>query len=64
MTVKELNTIHTVCELERNQLLTKIAMSLQHPQFAGFLLTGKRSNFLHVGGSTAWNMTAQTFSVL
>ena len=54
MTVQELNTLHTKCELERNQLLTKLAMSVQNPQLAGFLLTGNRSNFLYVEGSTAW----------
>ena len=54
MTVQQLNTLHTICELERNQLLTKLAMSVQNPQLAGFLLTGNRSNFLYVEGSTAW----------
>ena len=54
MTVHELNTLHTICELERNQLLTVLAMSVQNPQLAGFLLTGNRSNFLYVEGSTAW----------
>ena len=54
MTVQELNTRQTICELERNQLLTILAMSVQNPQLAGFLLTGNRSNFLYVEGSTAW----------
>ena len=54
MTVQELNTLHTKCKLERNQLLTILAMSVQNPQLAGFLLTGNRSNFLYVEGSTAW----------
>ena len=54
MTVQELNTLHTICELERNQLLTILAMSVQNPQLAGLLLTGNRSNFLYVEGSTAW----------
>ena len=54
MTVQELNTRHTICELERNQLLTILAMSVQNPQLAGFLLTGNRSIFLYVEGSTAW----------
>ena len=54
MTVQELNTLHTICELERNQLLTILAMSVQNPQLAGFLLTRNRSNFLYVEGSTAW----------
>ena len=43
MTVQELTTLQTICELERNQLLTILAMSAQNPQLAGFLLTG---NFL------------------
>ena len=54
MTVKELNTLHTICELERTQLLTILAMSVKNPQLAGFLLTGNRSNFLYVERSTAW----------
>ena len=29
-------------------------MSVQNLQLAGFLLTGNRSNFLYVEGSTAW----------
>ena len=54
MTVQELNTLHTVCEVEKTQLLTILAMSGKNPQLAGFLLTGYRSNFLYVEGSTAW----------
>ena len=54
MTVKEINTLHTVCELERTQLFTILAMSVKNTQLAGFLLTGNRSNFLYVERSTAW----------
>ena len=54
MSVQELNTLHTICELERAQLLTILAMSVKNPQLAGFLLTGNRCNFLYVEGSTAW----------
>ena len=54
MTVQELNTLHAICELERTQLLTILAMSVKNPQLDGFLLTGNRSNFLYVEGSTAW----------
>ena len=45
MTVQQLNTLHTVCEFDRNQLLTILAMSVQNPQLAVFLLTGNRSSF-------------------
>ena len=54
MTVQELNTLHTVCELERTQLLSILAMSVKKTQLAGFRSTGNRSNFLYVEGSTAW----------
>ena len=53
-TVQETDILHTVCEFEKAQLLTILAMSVKNPQLAGFLLTGNRSNFLHVEGSTAW----------
>ena len=54
MSVAELNTLHTICEVERNQLLTILALSVQNPQLAGFLLTQNCSNFLYVEGFTAW----------
>ena len=54
MRVQELNTLHTVCELERNQLLTNLGVSVQNPQLAGILLTGTRSNFVDVEGCTTW----------
>ena len=52
--VQELKTLHPVCELEKTQLLTILAMSVKNPQSAGFLLTGNRSNFFYVEGSTEW----------
>ena len=52
MSVAELNTLHTICEVERTQLLTILAMSVKNPQPASFLLT--QSTFLNVEGSTAW----------
>ena len=36
MKVQELITLHTVCELERTQLLTILAMPVKNPQLAGF----------------------------
>ena len=46
MTVQDLITLQMVCELERNQLLKRLAMSVQSLQRAGILLTGNRINFL------------------
>ena len=43
MTVQEINTLHTVCELERNQLLTILVLSVQNPQLAGFLFFNRKS---------------------
>ena len=54
MTVQKLNTLHAICELERNELLTILAMTVQNPQLAGFFLTGNRTNVLYVEGSTAF----------
>ena len=36
MTVQGLNTLLTLCELERTQMLTILAMSVKNPQLAGF----------------------------
>ena len=54
MIVQEPNTLHTICELERNQLLTILTRSVRNFQLAGFLLNGNRSSFLYVEGSTDW----------
>ena len=62
MTAQELITLHTICELERNQLFTILARSVQNPQLAGFLLKGNRSNFLYVESSTAWLYDCPRFS--
>ena len=39
MTIQEMNTLQLICELERNQLFTILARSVQNPQLAGVLLT-------------------------
>ena len=52
MTVQELNTFHFLCESERNQLLTKLARSIQNLQLTGLFLTGTLGSFLSVGGAT------------
>ena len=51
--VAELNTLHTIWEVERFQLLTILTISVENPQLAGFLRTETRSNFLYVVCSTA-----------
>ena len=54
LSVTELNTLHTICEVKRTQFSTILAMSVKNSQLAGFFLTRNRSNFLYVKGSTAW----------
>ena len=48
------HTTHIICEVERFQLSTILAMCMKHPQLAGFLLTQNRSSFPYVERSTAW----------
>ena len=57
MSIQEQNTLHHVCELERRQPLTILAMFIRKSQLAGCLLTGNRSNFFHIESSTAWYTT-------
>ena len=38
----------------KNTITDNISNVSTKPQLAGFLLTGNRSNFLYVEGSTAW----------
>ena len=64
ITVQELNTLHTDCDLERNLLLTILAMSVQNPQLARIFLTGNRSNFLYVEDSITWLTIVHIFSLL
>ena len=53
MSIRELNTLHHICQPERTQFLTILAMSIRIPHFAGYLLTRNHSNFLYVEGSAA-----------
>ena len=42
----ELETLHQLCELERTQILQSLALAVLKIPFAGYLLSGNRSNFL------------------
>ncbi len=50
----ELEILKKVCEMERTQILSILAMALESTKLAGFLLTGNRSKFLETDGSVAW----------
>ena len=41
----ELETLHQLCELERTQLLQSLPLAVLKIPYAGYLLSGNRSNF-------------------
>ena len=45
MSLTELETLHQLCELERTQILHSIALAVLKIPYAGYLLSGNRSNF-------------------
>ena len=45
MSVTEFKILHTICKVERTQLLTILARFGKNPQLAGFFLTQNRSKF-------------------
>ena len=46
MSLSELETLHQLCELERTQILQSLALADLKIPYAGYLLSGNRSNFL------------------
>ena len=46
MSLSELETLHRLCELERTQILQPLALAVLKIPYAGFLLSGNRSNFI------------------
>ena len=46
MLLSELETLHQLCELERTQILQSLALAVLKIPYAGYLLSGNRSNFL------------------
>ena len=51
MSLSELETLHQLCELERTQILQSLALAVLKIPYAGYLLSGKRSNFLDYEGN-------------
>ena len=50
----DLKVLQNICELERMQLQTVLALAIESPALAGYLLTGNRSNFIHIDGNIAY----------
>ena len=57
MSLSELETLHHLCELERTQILQSLALAVLKIPYAGYLLSGKRSNFLDYEGNILWFYT-------
>ena len=57
MSLSELETLHQLCELERTQILQSLAIAVLKIPYAGYLLSGKRSNFFDYEENIFWFYT-------
>ena len=57
MSLSELETLHQLCELERTQILQSLTLAVLKIPYAGYLLSGNRSNFLGYEGNILWFYT-------
>ena len=46
LSLTELETLHQLCQLERTQILQSLALAVLKILYAGYLLSGNRSNFI------------------
>ena len=54
MSLSERETLHHSCELEKTQILQSLALALLKIPYAGYLLSGFRSNFFDYAGNILW----------
>ena len=57
MFLTELEILHQLCELERTKILQSLALATLKIPYAGFLLSGNRSNFIEYEGNILWYYT-------
>ena len=57
MSLSKLETLHQLCELERTQILQSLALAVLKVPYAGYLLSGNRSNFVDYEGNILWYYT-------
>ena len=57
MSLSELETLHQLCELERTQILQSLTLAVLKIPYAGYLLSGNRSNSLDYKGTILWFYT-------
>ena len=57
MSLSESETPHQLCKLERTQILQSLALAVLKIPYAGYLLSGNRSNFIDYEGHILWYYT-------
>ena len=57
LSLSELETLHQLCELERTQILQSLALAVLKIPYAGYFLSGNRSNFFDYEGNILWFYT-------
>ena len=57
MSLSELEKLHQLCELERTQILQSLVLAVLKIPYAGYLLSGNRSNFIDYEGNILWYNT-------
>ena len=57
MSLSELTTLHHFCEFERTQILQSLTSAVLKLPYAGYLLSGNRSNFIDYEGNILWYYT-------
>ena len=63
MSLSELETLHQLCELERTQNLQSLALAVLKIPYAGYLLSGNRSNFFDYQRNMLWYYTCTKKSI-
>ena len=51
LSLSELEMLHHLCELERTQISQSVALAVLKKSYAGYLLSGNRSNFIDCEGN-------------
>ena len=57
MSLTELETLNLLCEFERTQILQSLALAVLKIPYAGYLLSGNRSNYIDYEGNILWYYT-------
>ena len=57
LSLTNFETLHQLCELERTQIFQSLALAVLKIPYAGYLLSGNRSNFIDYEGNILWYYT-------